>query len=93
MLVYAHREELPGHGAYRDWLTAAVNGEAAYGMSELVLAGFVRVVTNPRVFDGPTPLETALAATEILRAQRTASSSRRDQHTGTSSQDCAFRPR
>jgi len=69
VLVYAHREELPGHGAYRDWLTAAVNGEAAYGMSELVLAGFVRVVTNPRVFDGPTPLETALAATEILRAQ------------------------
>lgn len=69
MLVYAHREELPGHDAYRDWLSAAVNGEAAYGMSELVLSGFIRVVTNPRVFDSPTPLETALAATEVLRAQ------------------------
>lgn len=69
MLVYAHREELPDHPAYRDWLAATINGDAAYGMSELVLAGFVRVVTNPRVFDGPTPLATALAATEVLRGQ------------------------
>lgn len=69
VLVYAHREELPDHIAYRDWLLGAVNGEAAYGMSELVLAGFVRVVTNPRVFDVPTPLDTALAATEVLRSQ------------------------
>ena len=69
MLVYAHREELPEHEAYRDWLSAAVNGDSAYGMSDLTLSGFVRVVTNPRVFDGPTPLETALAAADLLRAQ------------------------
>ena len=67
VLVYAHREELPDHIRYREWLLGAVNGEAAYGMSELVLAGFVRVVTNPRVFAEPTPLGTALAATEVLR--------------------------
>jgi toxin-antitoxin system PIN domain toxin len=29
-------------------------------MSDLVLAGFLRVVTHPRVFHKPTPLKTAL---------------------------------
>ncbi len=38
-------------------------------MSELVLSGFVRIVTHPRVFDPPTPLNAALAFAEALRTQ------------------------
>jgi hypothetical protein len=44
-----------------------VTSEPTFGVSELVLAGFVRVVTQPRVFTKPTPTERALAATDAVR--------------------------
>ncbi len=59
-LVYAHREDTPDHEAYLEWLELIVNGNAAYGYSELVLSGFLRVVTHPRVFEMPTPLPNAM---------------------------------
>lgn len=66
VLVYAHRADAPGHPRYRAWLSQVLASDAAYGMTDLVLAGFLRVVTHPRVFRDPTPLETALAfVTEV----------------------------
>lgn len=61
VLVYAHREDVADHIAYRTWLESVVNGDEAYGISELVLSGFVRVVTHPKVFNKPSPLTDALA--------------------------------
>jgi predicted nucleic acid-binding protein len=52
VLVYAHREDVADHPAYRTWLEGVVNGDEAYGISELVLSGFVRVVTHTKVFVG-----------------------------------------
>lgn len=69
VLVYAHREELPEHKDHLGWLQGVLAGEEAYGMSDLVLSGFVRVVTNPRVFNIPTPLDIALAFAEQVRSQ------------------------
>lgn len=69
VLVYAHREDLPEHQGCRRWLETTVAGDAAFGLFEPVLSGFVRVVTHPRVFKTPTPLGTALAFTAELRAQ------------------------
>jgi toxin-antitoxin system PIN domain toxin len=60
VLVYAHREDAQGHARYRQWLEAVVNSDSAYGLSDLVLSGFLRVVTHPRVFREPTPLTVAL---------------------------------
>jgi predicted nucleic acid-binding protein len=57
VLVYAHREDAPKHAAYRGWLEALINGDQAYGMVDLVLSGFLRVVTHPRVFN-PTSTPT-----------------------------------
>jgi hypothetical protein len=65
--VYAHREDLSDHARYRGWLEDVVNGPQAFGISDLVLSGFLRVVTHPRVFTTPTPMERALAFTEVLR--------------------------
>ena len=59
----------PGHTAYRDWLQNAVDSDEAFGVSELVLSGFLRVVTHPRVFSPPEPIESALAFADALRAQ------------------------
>jgi toxin-antitoxin system PIN domain toxin len=61
VLVYAHRRDARGHARYREWFEATVNDEAAFGVSELVLSGFVRIVTHPRVFNTPTPIGIALS--------------------------------
>jgi uncharacterized protein len=68
VLVYAHRIEAPDHDRYRAWLDAARTAEEPLGVSPLVLSGFVRVVTHPRVFRDPTPLDTALAFVDAVRA-------------------------
>ena len=69
VLVYAHREDTPEHEAFRSWLEETVAAEAPFAVPELVLSGFLRVVTHPRIFAPPTPLEQALAVVEALRAQ------------------------
>ena len=69
VLVYAHRADADRHTEYRRWLEDLVNGDAAYGISELALSGFVRVVTHPRVFHDPTPLEEALQFANQLRTR------------------------
>lgn len=51
LLVYAHRTDAPGHSAYREWVERSINGDQAYGFSDLVLGGFLRVVTHPRIFN------------------------------------------
>jgi toxin-antitoxin system PIN domain toxin len=43
----------------------------AYGLSDLVLSGFLRVVTHPKVFNPPSGTDKALAFVEELRSQPT----------------------
>lgn len=69
VLIYAHREESPEHLAYAAWLTQLVRSAQPFAVSELAASGFVRIVTNPRVFSQPTPLEMALEFIEELHAQ------------------------
>lgn len=68
VLVYAHRREAPDHERYREWLDAVRRAREPLGVPALVLSGFLRVVTHPRVFREPTPLPDALAFTEAVRA-------------------------
>ncbi len=67
VLIYAHREDMEGHGDYAAWLADQAASATAFGVSEFVLSGFVRVATNPRVFDVPTPLSEALAFASTVR--------------------------
>ena len=69
VLVYAHRTDAPRHSAYRKWLEDLINGDQAYGYSELVLSEFIRVVTHPRVFDPPSHLASAFAFAQGIRSQ------------------------
>ena len=69
VLVYAHREETAHHVTCRTWLEEVVNGDEAYAMSELVLSGFVRVVTHPKVFKRPSPIGDAMTFARQLREQ------------------------
>ena len=69
VLVYAFRDASPGHAQYRDWLRERVTAHEAFGLSDLVLSGVVRVLTHPAVFSPPTPLEPALEFVDALRTQ------------------------
>jgi len=69
VLVHAHREDASLHDTCLRWLDEILNGEQAYAVSELVLSGFLRVVTHPRVFSPPSPLERALKFTTEIREQ------------------------
>jgi len=68
VLVYAHREDAVEHARYRAWLEELVNGREPFGLADLVLSRFIRVVTHPRVFSPPSPLEAALEFAEQLRS-------------------------
>ena len=69
VLVYAHREDASNHRAFISWLSDVANGERAYGISDIVLSGFIRIVTHPRVFDPPSSISDALAFANQVRQQ------------------------
>ncbi len=71
VLVYAHKEGTPRHPEFRDWLQSVLDGDAAYGVSDLVLSGFVRVVTMPRLWDRPSTPDEALTFASAVRDHRT----------------------
>lgn len=54
VLVYAHRADLREHADYRGLLERLANDDEPLGLPDSVLAGFIRVVTNRRVFTEPT---------------------------------------
>lgn len=60
VLVHAFRADSPQHAKARGWLDGVVNGESRYAIAPLVLSGVIRVVTHPRVFSRPSPLDEAL---------------------------------
>lgn len=66
VLVYGHREGLPQHSAAAAWLTDLATSPRAFAMSEMVVAGFLRVVTNPRVFSSPSSIDEALGFVDEL---------------------------
>lgn len=68
VLVYAHRRDVSDHDRFHAWLEQVVNGPEAFGLSDQVLGGVVRVVTHPRVFADPTPLPAALEFVQALRS-------------------------
>ena len=67
VLVDAFREDQPRHPAVRAWIDRVTASDAAFGVPELVMSGFVRVVTHPRVFNEPDDVDDALAFAERLR--------------------------
>jgi toxin-antitoxin system PIN domain toxin len=72
VLVYAHRAESPDHERYADWVLQLARGTEPFGLSELGCSAFVRIVTNPKIWDEPTTLEDALGFIEQLRRRSNA---------------------
>jgi toxin-antitoxin system PIN domain toxin len=59
LLLYAHVATFPCHLAARSWLDEMLNGSVPFGLPWASLLTFVRLVTNPRVFERPEPVADA----------------------------------
>lgn len=55
VLVYAHREDAMDHPRYRQWLEDLIRSGQPYGVSDLVLSSFLRIVNPPANFQPAQP--------------------------------------
>ena len=56
LLVYAHVQGYPEHTRAREWLDSRLSGTARVGLPWSSLLAFVRLVSNPRIFEQPEPV-------------------------------------
>ena len=68
VLVHAHREESPKHGAAHARIVELAESPSRWGIPVFCLGEFVRVVTHPRLFDPPYSAREACDALERLLA-------------------------
>ena len=66
LLVYAHRPEMPFHERAREVLTDAVGAVEPVSVPWPCAHEFLAVVSNPRIFRDPTPMDAALDAVARL---------------------------
>ncbi len=69
VLVYAFRHDAQRHAVAREWINSAADANARFAISKLTLSGFVRIVTNRRIYADPTPLSAAFDFCESILAQ------------------------
>ncbi len=61
VLLYAYHPQAAAHPRCRAWLEQALSGEEPVVISWVTLLAFVRIITNPRVFEQPLLAGEALA--------------------------------
>lgn len=64
LLVYAHVSSLPQHERARQWLDGKLSAGAPVGLPWESLLAFVRLVSNPRVFERPLTVAEGWAQVE-----------------------------
>jgi uncharacterized protein len=67
VLVHAFRRDLRHHERYAAWLAGVVTGGEELALVDAVQVGFVRIVTNPRIFEDPAPTARAVEFVDVLR--------------------------
>ncbi len=81
LLLYAVNSDAAEHERARTWWESAVDDEDPIGLPWVVLLGFLRLATNPRVFPRPLSPEAALAIVDTWLARDTVRVvSERDDH-------------
>lgn len=66
VLIGAHRLGSPRHKEYAHFLATLVTSDGIYSIPTIVRSGFLRIVTNRRIFPVPTPLDKALQFLDSL---------------------------
>jgi toxin-antitoxin system PIN domain toxin len=60
LLVYAHREDSPWHEPAYDRIVQLAEGRAPWAIPWPCLHEFLAIVTHPRIYAPPTPLDKAI---------------------------------
>lgn len=64
VLVYAHRADSPWHAAADSCIRELAEGASAWAIPWTCLHEFLAIVTHPRIYRPPTPLEAAVRQIE-----------------------------
>jgi len=61
LLVYSHREDSPWHESAYARIAELAEGQAPWAIPWPCIHEFLSIVTHPRIYDPPTPLEKAIS--------------------------------
>jgi uncharacterized protein len=64
LLLYAHVTTFPEHAPAKRWWEGLMNGRVEVGVAAPALFGFIRLISNPRVFERPLAVGAAIARVE-----------------------------
>ena len=65
ILLYAINPTFEHHAKIKKWWETSMNGNEPIGLAWIVLLGFMRISTNPRIFPNPLSTETAIRKIDI----------------------------
>ncbi|WP_407689570.1 type II toxin-antitoxin system VapC family toxin [Mycobacterium sp. HUMS_1102779] len=69
VLLAAHRGDHPQHESVRPWFDRLLAGDDQFTVPNVVWASFLRLATNRRIFEIPTPRDEAFAFIDAIVAQ------------------------
>ena len=70
LLLYAVNRDAPQHTRAKGWLDQTLSGEETVALPWIVVLGFLRVATHPRVLPRPLSAEQALGVVDGWLARR-----------------------
>jgi toxin-antitoxin system PIN domain toxin len=71
VLIGAFRPDDPDHGVLKTWLEETLNNGLSVTFPVLVEVAFLRIVTHPRIFHVPSPLEEATGFLQVIQESGT----------------------
>ena len=60
LLIYAVNEDTAHHNTAKSWIETQFNGTESIGIPWIVILGFLRIMTNRKIFSTPLSEETAI---------------------------------
>jgi uncharacterized protein len=72
LLIYAYDRSSPVHEPSRHWLTEVLNGPELVGFSWSAVLAFLRIATNPKIFDVSYSMGEAVEIVDYWLSQPTA---------------------
>ena len=64
LLIYAYVPSLADHAHAKKWLEETLTADESVGLAWVSVLGFIRVVTNPRIFRVPLLLDRAISVVD-----------------------------
>ncbi len=69
LLIYAINRDAPHHRKAKKWLEDTFSGDETIGFAWIVILGFLRIVTNPKIMPKPMTPKLALSIVEEWLSQ------------------------